>query len=851
MRARTPDAAQGLSTAEATRRLRESGPNRVVSRASLSVWVSIGRQLRDPLIVVLLVAFGATLVVGDIPDAAIIALVVVANSAIGVAQELRADRAVTALSELTAPTVSVRRDGREATVSAVELVPGDVVVLREGDIVPADGTLRHASALLLDESALTGESVPVAKHGPEPGVPGEELLAGTVVARGRAVVEITATGDRSALGRIAALVDVRVEPTPLQRRLAGLGKILALTAVALSALVLILGLARGEPTERMVVAAISLAVAAVPESLPAVVTLSLALGARRMARRNAIVRRLPAVETLGSITVLATDKTGTLTEGRMLVREASTLRHSVTFAHGAHEPPSGVSADGLRFDRTDVPDLVELLTAGALCNDANLVAAAPAEDASSGLGDPTEVAMLVAARRFGIDVDEVRRRYPRVDEVPFDSSTQRMTTVHRDGERLRVVTKGSPEALVALGAWSGDEQLEVAIRRQATEYAASGSRVLAVASSSSDTYDPRAEIWRDLAFLGLIAIADPPKPTARSIIDAAVSAGITPVLITGDHPATARSIARQVGILGDGDELVLTGGQIEAGHAPDLTEARVFARTTPEQKFAIVNAWRNQGEIVAMTGDGVNDGPALRRSDIGVAMGHRGTEVARQAADLVLADDDLRTVVAAVEEGRRIYGNIRRFLVFGISGGLAAILVMLLGPLFGLALPLLAAQILWINLLTHGLTGVAMGAEPVEPGAMRRGPRPPQESVLGDGLWQRVLRMSVVVAGVALGVAVWGLRTGKPWQSMLFVALTSLQLGVAIGLRPRLLIRENVLLPAAVAGSLLCAIAGVYVPVLRELLGTVALPLADLSIAVGVGAIGWIAIRIDRAIAGA
>lgn len=851
MDARTPDIAHGLSTAEVTRRLREIGPNQVVSRVHLSVWVSIGRQLRDPLIVVLLAAFGATILVGDVPDAAIIALVVVANSAIGVVQELRADRAVTALSELSAPTVTVRRDGRETTVSAVELVPGDVVVLREGDVVPADGSLLHAAALLIDESALTGESVPVAKAGPEPGAAGNDLLAGTVVARGRAVLAITATGDKSALGRISALVDVRVQATPLQRKLAGLGRILALTAVALSALVLVIGLARGEPAEPMIVAAISLAVAAVPESLPAVITLSLALGAHRMARRNAIVRRLPAVETLGSITVLATDKTGTLTQGRMLVREASTPRHWMTFGSGADEPRSGGSVGGVRLDRTDASDLVELLTAGALCNDANLVAAETAEGSWSGLGDPTEVALLVAARTFGIDVDEVRRRYPRVDEVPFDSSTQRMTTVHRDGERLRVVTKGSPEALVALGAWSRDEELEVAIERRAAEYAAGGSRVLAVASSSSDAWDPGADIPTDLTFLGLFAIADPPKPTALSIIDAAVSAGIRPVLITGDHPATARAIARQVGILGDDDERVVTGEQIEAGHVPDMTEARVFARTTPEQKFAIVNAWRDRGEVVAMTGDGVNDGPALRRSDIGVAMGHRGTEVARQAADLVLADDDLRTVVAAVEEGRRIYGNIRRFLVFGISGGAAAILVMLFGPLFGLALPLLAAQILWINLLTHGLTGVAMGAEPVEPDAMRRGPRPPQESVLGDGLWQRILRMSIVVASVALGVAVWGLHTGKPWQSMLFVALTSLQLGVAIGLRPRLLIRENALLPLAVAGSLIAAIAGLYVPVLRELLGTVALPLADLSIAVGVGAIGWLAIRIDGAIAGA
>ena len=850
MRAPTPEHLQGLSTAEATRRLRDSGPNQVVSHARLSVWASIGRQLRDPLIVVLLAAFVATVIVGDVPDASIIALVVVANSAIGVAQELRADRAVTALSELSAPTVSVRRDGQETTVPAVELVPGDVVVLREGDIVPADGTLLLASSLLIDESAMTGESVPVAKRGPEPGVGGDDLLAGTVVARGRAVIQIVATGEKSSLGQVSALVEVRMQPTPLQRRLAGLGRILAIGAVGLSALVLILGLARGEPTEPMIVAAISLAVAAVPESLPAVVTLSLALGAHRMARRNAIVRRLPAVETLGSITVLATDKTGTLTQGRMMVQEASTKRHSVMFASAGDEPWRSVAIDGGGLDQTKTADLAELLTAGVLCNDANLVTDLTAEGGWSGYGDPTEVALLVAARKFAIDPDEVRSRYPRVDEVPFDSLTQRMTTIHRDGGRFRVVTKGSPEALIALGIWSDDEELELAIDRQAAVYAEGGARVLAVASGSSDGWAPGA-LPGGLTFLGLFALADPLKPAAPSIIHAAESAGITPVLITGDHPATARAIARQVGILVGGDERVVTGELIKAGQVPDVAEARVFARTTPEQKFVIVNAWRDHGEIVAMTGDGVNDGPALRRSDIGVAMGHRGTEVARQAADLVLADDNLRTVVAAVEEGRRIYGNIRRFLVFGISGGAAEILVMLLGPLLGLAFPLLAAQILWINLLTHGLTGVAMGAEPAEPDAMRRGPRPPQESVLGDGLWQRILRISGVVAVAALGVAIWGIQAGKPWQSMLFIALTSLQLGVAIGLRPRLLTRENVFLPLAVAGSLLLAIAGLYLPVLRELLGTEALPPADLLLAVGVGASGWIAIRIDRAFAGA
>ena len=412
-------------------------------------------QLRDPLIMVLLAACALTLATGDLTDAAVIALVVLVNSAVGVAQELRADRAVTALSQLNAPAVRVRRDGSETRIPASDLVPGDVVFLGEGDVVPADGAVLEASALLVDESALTGESVPIGKRGPHAEEAGDALAAGTVVVKGRAVIEVSRTGQASTLGRIASLMDVRPQPTPLQRRLAGLGRVLAAVAVALSGVVLVLGLLRGQPTETMVVMAIALAVAAVPESLPAVVTLSLALGASRMAERNAIVRRLPAVETLGSVTVLATDKTGTLTQGRMMVQEAWTPQRSVTFG-GRGVRADGPSARGRPALAPDAaPDVVELLTAAALCNDASLVPPADADGRWSGLGDPTEVALLAAAGKLGLRRDALAQTYPRVDEVPFDSVTQRMTTVHRDGSRLLVVSKGSPETVVAPGDRSG------------------------------------------------------------------------------------------------------------------------------------------------------------------------------------------------------------------------------------------------------------------------------------------------------------------------------------------------------------------------------------------------------------
>ena len=815
------------------------------------MWSSIGLQLRDPLILVLLAACALTLVTHDFTDAAVIGFVVVVNTAVGVTQEVKADRAITALARMSAPRARVRRDGGETSVPVAELVPGDVVLLGEGDIVPADCDVVEASSLLVDESALTGESVAVGKAAPRPDAPGDVLSSGTVIVKGRALAVVTGTGAASALGQIAALMDTRVEPTPLQRRLAGLGKVLALVTIALCAVVLFLGLVRGEPLELMLITAISLAVAAVPESLPAVVTLSLALGARRMAARNAVVRRLPAVETLGSVTVLATDKTGTLTEAQMQVEELWTPERRVEVSGQGYAPQGALVSDAEPVDLGRAPDVLDLLRACVLCNDAHLVPPAAAGEPWSGLGDPTELALLSVAGKAGLDKHELDRVYPRLGEVPFDSGSQRMTTGHRvtrDGERrVLVVSKGSVEAL---HAWhgSGDEPAWRAALRRAEELAGEGFRVLALTAGEV----PASGAWEaaEQRLLGLVAMSDPAKPAARSTIENCRAAGIVPVLITGDHPATARAVARRVGVLSpdeaERDSSVVTGSQIAAGEVADLTAPRVFARSSPEQKLDIVRAWKDRGALVAMTGDGVNDGPALHRADIGVAMGHRGTEVARQAADLVLADDDLATVVAAVQEGRRVYANIRLFLVFGLSGGAAEILIMLLGPFLGLVVPLLAAQILWINLLTHGITGVAIGAEPASSDAMKRPPRPAAQSVLGDGLWQRVLTVSTLLSAATLILGLWAHHHGRAWQTMMFLALTCLQLGVAMGLRPAQLTTQNPLLPTAVAGSFLLAVAGVYVPFLQDLLGTTPLPAADLALAAGAGILGWLAARATR-----
>ncbi len=846
----------GLTRAEAAAALAHVGPNRLPEQPTVPTWRRVRAQLRDPLVMVLLAAAALTVVTGDFADATVIALVVAVNTTVGVRQELRAGAAVAALSAMTAPRARVVRDGVEVSVPADDLVPGDVVVLGEGDVVPADGSCLEAAGLLVDESALTGESLPVTRG------PGGSLSAGTVVLRGRARAQLTATGAASALGRIAALLDTRVRPTPLQRRLTGLGRLLAAGAVVLCLGVLVQGLLRGEPTELMLVTAVSLAVAAVPESLPAVVSLSLALGAARMARRHAVVRRLPAVETLGSVGVLATDKTGTLTQGRMVLERVWTPAGTLTVPPTDPVPPDGAAA------------LRQVLLTAVLCNDAHL--AGPGDSAPppgtggvealavGALGDPTEVALLVGAARTGLVPADLVAARPRVGEVPFDSARRRMTTVHREpGGGLLVCAKGALDAFVAEGLLASTPASVLAAAVVAAEdLADAGYRVLAVAGRRLDgpvgsagsgrplpdqlSEDQLRDVESGLDLFGLVALADPPKESAARVVADCAAAGIAVVMITGDHPGTAAAIARRLGIVSgapgaSGEEAVVTGDQLRAGTVADLTRHRVFARTTPEQKLDIVAAWQASGAVVAMTGDGVNDGPALRRADIGVAMGGRGTEVARQAADLVLADDELGTVVHAVEEGRRVYANIRRFLGFALSGGAAEILVMLLGPALGLATPLLPAQILWVNLLTHGMTGVALGAEPVPPGAMHRPPRRPGQSILGAGLWQRVLWLATVITAVSLGAAVWARDAGHPWQTALFLSLTAAQLGVALGSRAQPFRRRHPAVLAAVAGAVVLAVAGIYLSPLRELLGTTALGVVDLLIALGAAAAGMAA----------
>jgi len=791
----TPDA--GLSTADARARLDRDGPNTLPSRPGVPVWRRVLSQLRDPLIVVLLVAVALTVVTGDWTDAAVIVLVIVVNTTVGVAQEVKADRAITALAAMTAPEARVLRDGEQRPVPAAEVVVGDVLILAEGDIVPADATVVEAAALLVDESALTGESVPVEKAAASrpdaagrPDATGDleraGVSAGTVVVRGRGRAVVTATGTDSAMGRIASLMATGSGLTPLQRRLIGVGRALAVIAILLCTVVLVLGLVRGEPLELMVVTAISLVVAAVPESLPAVVTLALALGARRMAARHALIRRLPAVETLGSVTVIATDKTGTLTEGRMVARRLWTATGTAEIEGHGYEPVGAVHRAGVRVTAATAPDLNDLLTAAALCTDAALRAPTEPTGDWTALGDPTEAALLAAAGRLGLDPAGLKAALPRIGEIPFDSDRKRMTTVHRTTDSgARIVCKGAPEVLLH-GAFLEEppELLDRAVT-QAHALAEGGYRVLAVAHADRDIVPP-VEAWETgLRLLGLVAIRDPARPSARATIAACQAAGISPVLITGDHPATARAVAAEVGIIPTGGEVVDC-RRLAAIRPEDLRDATVFARATPEQKLDIVTARRTAGDVVAMTGDGVNDAPALKKADVGIAMGITGTDVSKEAAAVTLLDDNFATIVAAVDEGRVVFSNIRKYLSFLLSSNIGEILLMAGASLAGLPLPLTAVQILYVNLATDGLPALALAVDPREPDLMKRKPRDPRAGVFTRPLVMLLAAGGVWSAAVNLGLFTWLLKSGRPLNeamTMTFVSLVLIQFFKAFNFR--------------------------------------------------------------------
>ena len=698
----------GLTSEEAKKRLREYGPNALPERPAEPFSRKLLRQFQSPLIYILLLALLVDLLLwlyegarGVPLESLVILAILLLNALLGAFQEKRSEEALKRLKALAEPSVWVLRDGRFQRLSARGLVPGDVVRLEAGDRVPADGVLLEGSGLLVDESVLTGESVPVEK-----GV-GEEVFAGTLLVRGRALLEVTRTGAQSAMGRIAHLLaEMEEEKTPLERRLHAFGHRVARLVLLLALGLLLLGFLVEGVSAKVVLFAVALAVAAVPEGLPAVLTLALALGVERMARRKAVVRRLSAVEALGSVTVIATDKTGTLTENRMEVQELLS------------------------------PDPEKALLAMVLCNDADL---------ATGAGDPLELGLLRYASRF-LDVERVRREHPRLSERPFDSAWKFMRVTTPLGSFL----KGAPEALIPRLALPQEEQAR--LFEEAGAHAAKGFRVLALAFGEGEREE-------GLRFLGFVLLLDPPRPEVPEAVARVLKAGVRVVMDTGDHPATALAIARRVGMPA---EVVATGEELEALSDEELLKVDVFARVRPEQKLRIVEALQKAGEVVAMTGDGVNDAPALKRADVGVAMGQRGSDVSREVADLVLLDDNFATIVAAIEEGRSIYENIQKFLRFLFSTNLSEVLVVALGMVLAallglrdeaghLLLPLTAVQILWINLVTDGLPALALSLDR-NPGVLDRPPRPKESPLLDGPSLRFVLLTGALKAGLALGL---------------------------------------------------------------------------------------------------
>jgi len=787
--------AKGLNTAEASRLLRECGRNEIRREATRPLWRVFLEQFRSPMIGLLLVACAVSALMGEHADAIAIGAIVVLNAIVGFAQEFKAEQALMALRSLTAPRARVLRDGIPVVLPASEIVPGDVLLLEAGDIVAADARLTEAHSLATNEAPLTGESVPVDKSiRPTPaGTPlaqrTDQVFMGTAVARGTGTAVVSATGMSTELGHIAHLLASAEETeTPLQQRLARVMRTLLLACAGIVLLVALLGLLRGQDWLLVLRSSISLAVAAMPEGLPAVITIALALGVRRMATRHALVRRLQAVETLGSATVVCTDKTGTLTSGIMEVREVWG------------------------------PDKDAVLWTAAACCDAALGA-----DGEGGTGDPTELALLRAAAARGIRREDIERERPLLAKQPFDSERKRMSILRADGV---LCVKGAPEVLLPLCVKEAE-----GVSAAVAEMASRGLRVLAVARGSGPD-EERLEL------LGLVGMADPPRPGVVEAVAAARAAGVRTVMITGDHPATALAIGRELGIAREGE-------------APD---GLIHARVTAEEKLRIVRAWKEQGEVVAMTGDGVNDAPALREAHIGIAMGRTGTEVTREVADIVLTDDNFATIVEAIREGRAIYENIRKTLVYRLAGNACELMVMFAATLVGLPLPLLPLQLLWINLMTDSLPALAVVMDPARSELLKDPPRSPSEPMLGKPQWRTILLVGTLEAAVVLGVFLWADPSAnlERARSLAFSTLVFAELLRSFAARsPTLIFWEvgaftNKVLLGVITVFVLLQVGLYEIPAVRELFGLAPLGREEWALVLALGLIPVTALEMAK-----
>jgi Ca2+-transporting ATPase len=767
----------GLSANEVLSRQKKFGPNRVTARRGTPAWRKFLQQFHQPLVYILLLAVGVTASLGEWVDSAVIFGVVLINAVVGFLQEAKAEKSIAALAKMVATETNVRRDGQKVRVHSDQLVPGDVVLLQSGDRVPADLRLCLVSNLHADESALTGESLPVAKH-PDALAPDTILAerrnlayAGTLITRGQAEGVVWGIGDQTESGRIGRLIASAVElSTPLTKKIAQFSKVVLWVIVGLAVATFALGVARGEKPVAMFMAAVALAVGAIPEGLPAAVTIVLAIGVSRMAKRQAIIRKLTAVETLGSTTVICSDKTGTLTENQMTVQEIYAGGKLYAVTGTGYEPKGDLRLDGAVVQAADHPALAECLRAGLLCNESQVVR----EDGRPKVqGDPTEAALLVAAGKGGMLQAETHRAAPRVDMIPFESEHMFRATLHEAPPGRVIYKVGALERLLerctdALGEGNVPVALDRdAVQRTAEAMAARGLRVLGLARRHVEAHHAKLEpahVAGGFTFLGLQAMMDPPRPAAIASVRQCQLAGIAVKMITGDHLATARAIAGQIGLKGreeNGALVALSGRELEKISDPALPEVAdrtaVFARVAPEQKLRLVKALQSRGHVVAMTGDGVNDAPALKQADIGVAMGITGTDVAKGAAAMILTDDNFASIEAAVEEGRGVFDNLTKFIVWIIPTNLGEALMLLTAIVLGGPLPLLPLQLLWIN-LTDTLLGLPLAFEPKESDVMLRPPRDPKQPLLTRPLLLRTALVSLIVVGGGLGLFLWEFR---------------------------------------------------------------------------------------------
>lgn len=875
----------GLAQAEADSRLKQYGRNELVEKGGRTPLKILWEQLTATMVLILIAAAVVAGLLGDMKNTIAISAIVILYAILGFVQEYRAEQAIAALKKLSVPNVRVLRDKTLKELSARELVPGDILQLEAGNVLPADIRLLEAVNLRIQEAALTGESEPVEKQ--TAALSGDDLplgdrrnmgYMGTIVTQGRGLALVVATGMQTELGKIADLIQQSgSEETPLQKRLDQLGKNLAIIGVVIAVLIAVLGLLRGDELRHMLLTAVSVAVAIVPEGLPAVVTITLALGAQRMLAKNSLIRKLPAVETLGSVTVICSDKTGTLTENRMTVTVLDVADHELDLTALMERDGSIHATRNLGAPAQSSLSLTAI--GGALCNDARLVD--EGDDRYHTIGDPTEGAMVAAAAKMGYWKSSLDLSFPRAAELPFDSDRKRMTTVHHLKEydeavlagldvgkyRYIAFTKGSVDGLLDLSnqVWvngkaetldaSWRSRIEAANERLAKK----GMRVLGVAFRMLNQIPEviQTDLEQKLTFVGLFGMIDPPREEVKDAVAITKTAGIRTVMITGDHPLTAQEIARQLGIADNGR--VLTGVEIEKLSFDELKsvvdDVRVFARVSPEHKLKIVQALQENGHIVSMTGDGVNDAPALKRADIGVAMGITGTDVSKEAADMVLLDDNFATIVAAVKEGRTIYDNIRKFVRFSVAGNIGKVLVMLLAPFLGKPIPLLPLQLLWLNLLTDGLLGLGMGVEAPEKDTMNRPPYSPKEGVFSRGAGEQVIWVGALIGALALGLGAWYYFTGREeWQTMVFTFLAFVQVFQAWASRSgkvsafSMPVMSNPLLFWMMLLVTVLQLAVIYIPPVAEFFSVKPLGVIDLLVAIGAGFVVLVVMEIEKKI---